>query len=169
VMKVLAEDGFEVIGAQQVLAGLLPEAALLAGPEPDDVARADIQRGLAVCRALGVVDVGQGCIVQQGLVLAVEAIEGTDAMLARASGLRRDGPGGVLVKCVKPGQSRLADLPTIGPRTVDNAVTAGLRGLAFEANGTILLERETTIDRANAAGLFLLAFNPAEFSEGMTA
>ncbi|MBW6401055.1 UDP-2,3-diacylglucosamine diphosphatase LpxI [Roseomonas sp. HJA6] len=169
VMKVLAEDGFEVIGAQQVLAGLLPAAALLSGPEPDDVARADIQRGLAVCRALGSVDVGQGCVIQQGLVLAVEAIEGTDAMLARAGGLRREGPGGVLVKCVKPGQSRLADLPTIGPRTVDNAVTAGLRGLAFEANGTILLERETTIARATAAGVFLLAFDPEHFTEGTTA
>ncbi len=169
VMKVLAEDGFEVIGAQEVLAGLLPPAALLAGPAPDDVARADIARGIAVCHALGAVDVGQGCVVQQGLVLAVEAIEGTDAMLARAGGLRRDGPGGVLVKCVKPGQSRLADLPTVGPRTVDNALAAGLRGLAFEANGTILLERETTIGRADAGGLFLLAFDPADFSEGTTA
>jgi hypothetical protein len=168
VMKVLAEDGFEVLGAQQVLGGLLPPAALLAGPAPDDLARADIQRGLAVCRALGAVDVGQGCVVQQGLVLAVEAIEGTDAMLARAGGLNRDGPGGVLVKALKPGQSRLADLPTIGPRTVEGAREAGLRGLAFEAGGTILLERETTIARAEAAGLFLLAFDPAEFSEGTT-
>lgn len=168
VMKVLAEDGFEVLGAQQVLGGLLPPAALLAGPEPDDLARADIQRGLAVCRALGAVDVGQGCVVQQGLVLAVEAIEGTDAMLARAGGLRRDGPGGVLVKALKPGQSRLADLPTIGPRTVDNAAAAGLRGLAFEAGGTILLERDATIARANAAGIFLLSFDPAEYSEGTT-
>jgi DUF1009 family protein len=165
VMKVLAEDGFEVIGAQEVLAGLLPPAALLAGPAPDELARADIQRGLAVCRALGVADVGQGCAVQQGLVLAVEAIEGTDAMLARAGALHRDGPGGVLVKCVKPGQSRLADLPTIGPRTVDGARDAGLRGLAFEANGTILLDRETTIARAAAAGLFLLAFDPADFKK----
>ncbi len=169
VMKVLAEDGFEVIGAQEVLAGLLPPAALLAGPAPDDLARADIQRGIAVCRALGAVDVGQGCVVQQGLVLAAEAIEGTDAMLARAGALRREGPGGVLVKCVKPGQSRLADLPTLGPRTVEGAQAAGLRGLAFEANGTILLDRETTIARAAAAGLFLLAFDPAEFTEGTTA
>ena len=169
VMKVLAEDGFEVIGAQQVLAGLLPPAALLAGPDPDDLARADIQRGLAVCRALGAADVGQGCVVQQGLVLAVEAIEGTDAMLARCAALAREGPGGVLVKCVKPGQSRLADLPTIGPVTVEGARQAGLRGLAFEANGTILLERETTIARASEAGLFLLAFDPADYTEGTTA
>lgn len=168
VMKVLAEDGFEVLGAQQVLAGLLPPAALLAGPEPDDLARADIRRGLTVCRALGAVDVGQGCVVQQGLVLAVEAIEGTDGMLARCAALAREGPGGVLVKAVKPGQSPLADLPTIGPRTVEGARAAGLRGLAFEANGTILLERETTIARAREAGLFLLAFDPAEFTEGTT-
>ena len=169
VMKVLAEDGFEVLGAQQVLGGLLPPAALLAGPAPDDLARADIERGLAVCRALGAVDVGQGCVVQQGLVLAVEAIEGTDAMLARAGTLRREGPGGVLVKALKPGQSRLADLPTIGPRTVDNAVAAGLAGLAFEAGATILLEREATIARAEAAGIFLLAFDPAQFTEGTPA
>lgn len=169
VMKVLAEDGFEVVGAQQVLAGLLPPAALLAGAPPDDLARADIQRGIAVCRALGVADVGQCCVIQQGLVLAVEAIEGTDAVLARSGPLHRDGPGGVLVKCVKPGQSRLADLPTIGPRTVEGAAAAGLRGLAFEANGTILLDREATIARAAAAGIFLLAFDPADFKEGTTA
>ncbi len=168
VMKVLAEDGFEVVGAQHVLAGLLPPAALLAGAAPDDLARADIQRGIAVCRALGVADVGQGCVVQQGLVLAVEAIEGTDAMLARSGPLHRQGPGGVLVKCVKPGQSRLADLPTIGPRTVEGAAAAGLRGLAFEANGTIVMDRETTIARAQAAGIFLLAFDPAEFKEETT-
>lgn len=169
VIRVLSEEGFEIVGAQQVLAGLLPPAALLAGTPPDDLARADIQRGIAVCRALGVADVGQCCVVQQGLVLAVEAIEGTDAMLARSGPLHREGPGGVLVKCVKPDQSRLADLPTIGPRTVDGAVAAGLRGLAFEANGTILLEREATIARARAAGIFLLAFDPADFKEGTTA
>ncbi|MEO3472865.1 UDP-2,3-diacylglucosamine diphosphatase LpxI [Roseomonas sp. CAU 1739] len=169
VMGVLAEDGFEVISAQQVLAGLLPPAALLAGAPPDDLARADIQRGIAVCRALGLADVGQCCVVQQGLVLAVEAIEGTDAMLARCGPLHREGPGGVLVKCVKPGQSRLADLPTIGPRTVDGAVAAGLRGLAFEANGTIVMDRDATIARATAAGMFLLAFDPADFKEGTTA
>lgn len=169
VMKVLDEEGFEVLGAQEVLAGLLPPAALLAGAAPDELARADIQRGIAVCRALGLADVGQGCVVQHGLVLAVEAIEGTDAMLARCGPLHREGPGGVLVKCLKPGQSRLADLPTIGPRTVDGAISAGLRGLAFEANGTILLEREATIARAAAAGMFLLAFDPAEYNEGTTA
>ena len=169
VMKVLAEEGFEVVGAQALLAGLLPEAALLAGPMPDDVARGDIARGLAVCHAMGAVDVGQAVIVQQGLVLGVEAIEGTDALILRAGGLKREGPAPILVKALKPPQSTLADLPTIGPKTVESAHTAGLRGLAFQANGTILLERDTTIAAAEAAGIFLLAFNPADYSQGVSA
>ena len=166
VMKVLAEEGFEVVGAQALLAGLLPQAALLAGPMPDDVARADIARGLAVCHAIGAVDVGQAVVVQQGLVLGVEAIEGTDALILRAGALKREGPAPILVKAPKPAQSTLVDLPTIGPRTVESARVAELRGLAFQAGGTILLERDVTIAAAEAAGIFLLAFNPAEYSQG---
>ncbi|MCA3366968.1 MAG: UDP-2,3-diacylglucosamine diphosphatase LpxI [Roseomonas sp.] len=169
VMKVLAEEGFEVVGAQALLAGLLPQAALLAGPMPDDVARADIARGLAVCHALGAVDVGQAVVVQQGLVLGVEAIEGTDALILRAGALKREGPAPILVKALKPTQSELADLPTIGPKTVESARLAGLRGLAFQANGTILLDRDATIAASEAAGIFLLAFNPADYSQGDSA
>ena len=169
VMKVLGEEGFEVVGAQALLAGLLPEAALLAGPMPDDVARADIARGLAVCHALGAVDVGQAVVVQQGLVLGVEAIEGTDALILRAGALQREGPAPILVKAPKPAQSTLADLPTIGPQTIASARAAGLRGLALQAGGTILLDRNTTIAAAEAAGIFLLAFNPADYSQGVSA
>jgi DUF1009 family protein len=86
----------------------------------------------------------------------VEAIEGTDQMLARAATLARPGPGGVLVKLVKPGQDRRADLPTIGPGTIRAAVDAGLRGVAFEAGGTILTDRDATIAAADESGLFLL-------------
>jgi len=127
---------------------------------PDAQARADIDRGVAVVRALGAVDVGQGCVVQQGIVLALEAIEGTDAMLARAAKLSRPGPGGVLVKLVKPGQDRRADLPTIGPGTVAAAASAGLRGIAFEAGGTILTDRAAMVADAEAAGLFLCGVDP---------
>ncbi|HTC18424.1 MAG TPA: LpxI family protein, partial [Stellaceae bacterium] len=101
---------------------------------------------------------------QQGLVLAVEAIEGTDAMLARAGALRRDGIGGVLVKLVKPSQDHRADLPTIGPDTVRNAAAAGLKGVAFAANATILAEREACLAAADAAGLFLLGLDSETLS-----
>jgi hypothetical protein len=160
VVRVLAEEGFRVLGAHEILTEVVGPSGLLTRTRPDAQALVDIKRGIAVTRALGAVDVGQGCVVQQGIVLCVEAIEGTDAMLARAAGLTRPGPGGVLVKLVKPGQDRRADLPTIGPGTVRAAVAAGLRGIAFEAGGTILAERDTAVGVADAAEMFLLGVDP---------
>lgn len=165
VLAVLREEGFEPLGAQEVLQGLLAPPGLLTQAAPDADAMADIARGVRVVRALGAVDVGQGAVVQQGLVLAVEAIEGTDAMLARAGALRREGPGGVFVKLVKPGQDRRVDLPTLGPPTVAGAAAAGLRGIAFEAEGCILAERDAMIAAADAAGLFLLGLTPHQIGE----
>ena len=149
-----------MIGAHEVLTEAVGTAGLLGRLAPDAEAQADIARGRVVVQALGRVDVGQGCIVQQGIVLAVEAIEGTDAMLARAAGLARPGPGGVLIKLVKPGQDRRADLPTIGPNTIAAAAAAGLRGIAFEAGGTLLTDRDACIAAADTAGLFLLGIDP---------
>jgi DUF1009 family protein len=120
----------------------------------------DIARGVAVCRAIGIADVGQGCVVQAGVVLAVEAVEGTDAMLSRCGPLAWPGPGGILVKLVKPEQDRRADLPTIGEETVRGALAAGLRGLAFEGGGTIIMDREAMIAAADAAGFFILGLGP---------
>jgi DUF1009 family protein len=164
VIRVLTEEGFRVIGMQDILREAVAPAGVLTEASPDAQAMADIKRGVAVARLLGTADVGQGCVVQQGLVLAVEAIEGTDAMLARAGALRRDGIGGVLVKLVKPEQDKRADLPAIGPDTVRHAAAAGLRGVAFEAQATILTEREACLAVANAAGLFLLGLDPETFS-----
>jgi DUF1009 family protein len=160
VIRILNEEGFRILGAHEILAEALGPRGLLSKAAPDAQAMADVERGIAVVRALGAVDVGQGCVVQQGIVLAVEAAEGTDAMLARAATLVRPGYGGVLVKLVKPGQDRRADLPTIGPATLKAAAAARLRGVAFEAGGTILAERSMTIAEADAAGLFLLGLDP---------
>jgi hypothetical protein len=165
VVRVFAEEGFRVLGVHEILAEALGPAGLLSCAGPDAMAMADIRRGIVVARALGAVDVGQGCVVQQGIVLAVEAAEGTDAMLARCAELAWPGPGGVLVKLVKPGQDRRTDLPTIGPETIRAAIAAGLRGVAFEAGGTILAQRDTTIAAADAAGIFLLGLDPDALSE----
>ena len=166
VVRVLGDEGFRVVGVHEILDAALGPAGLLSRAAPDALAMADIARGATVARALGSVDVGQGCVVQQGIVLAVEAAEGTDAMLARCGGLARPGPGGVLVKLVKPGQERRADLPTIGPATIAASAAAGLRGVAFEAGGTILAERAASIAAADAAGVFLLGLDPNEFAKG---
>jgi len=160
VIAELEREGFRVVGADDVLGDLPAPAGVLGRIAPDAQARTDIARGVAVARALGAVDVGQAVVVQQGVVLGVEAAEGTEALLARASALRRDGPGGVLVKLAKPGQERRVDLPTIGVATVDQAAAAGLAGIAIEAGATLMLDLPGVIAAADAAGLFLegLAF-----------
>lgn len=163
VIRVLGEMGFNVVGAHDVLSEVVAPRGLLTRAAPDAVALSDIARGIAVARKLGEADAGQGCVVQQGLVLAVEAIEGTDAMLRRSADLRRDGPGGVLVKVVKPGQERRADLPTLGANTVTEAAAAGLRGIAFEAGGAMLAERAEAVALADRHGMFLLGIDPASF------
>ena len=160
VVRVLGEEGFRVLGAHEVLTEAVGPPGVLGRVPPDAGAMADIGRAVEVVRALGRVDVGQGCVVQQGVVLAVEAIEGTDAMLARAGSLARPGPGGVLLKMVKPGQDRRADLPTIGPATLAAAARAGLAGVAFEAGGTLLTDRAGCIAAADASGLFLIGVDP---------
>ncbi len=156
VVRVLAEEGFRILGAHEILTTALAPPGQASRLAPDAQAQTDIDRGIAVVRALGAADVGQACVVQQGVVLAVEAIEGTDRMIARAADLKRPGPGGVLVKLVKPGQDRRADLPTIGPRTIEAAAAAGLRGVAFEAGGTLVTDLPACIEAADRLGLFLI-------------
>jgi len=156
----LEREGFRVVGPSDILDGGTADAGVLGQHRPDAQAKADIAHGLKVAKALGAADVGQAVVVQQGLVLGVEAIEGTDALLERVGPLRREGAGGVLVKTAKPQQDRRIDLPTIGPATVVKAAAAGLRGIAIEAAATIVLDRAETIAAADAAGLFLIAVEP---------
>ncbi|WP_298372153.1 UDP-2,3-diacylglucosamine diphosphatase LpxI [Azospirillum sp.] len=156
VVRELEEEGFRVVGLHEVLKDLLTVAGPVGSLVPDAEAERDIARAAQVARALGALDVGQGAVVQQGLVLAVEAIEGTDAMLARCADLARPGPGGVLVKVKKPNQDRRIDLPTMGVTTIEKAAAAGLRGVALEAGGSLLIDREAVADAADRLGLFVI-------------
>ncbi len=155
-IKELEGEGLHVVGADDLLSGLLAGEGVMGRHRPDEVALVDIDRGVEIARALGALDVGQGVIVQQGIVLGVEAIEGTDALIARSGNLSREGPGGVLVKIKKPEQERRADLPTVGVDTVKAAASAGLRGIAMEAGNSLLLGRDAAIAAADAAGIFLI-------------
>ena len=154
-------EGFRVLRVDEVWGEGRMAVGALTKARPDAAAWRDIRRGVTVVQALGAVDVGQGCVVQQGIVLAVEAVEGTDRMLARAAELKRQGPGGVLVKLVKPGQDRRIDLPAIGPETVRGALEAGLRGIAIEAGSAIVVERDALVQAAEAAGLFVYGIDAA--------
>jgi DUF1009 family protein len=154
-------EGFLVEGAHEVMRGLTLAVGPLGAHAPSPGDLADIDRALEAARAIGRLDIGQGAIVCDGLVLALEAQEGTDAMLARVTDLpatRRGEPGrrrGVLAKASKPGQELRVDLPTIGPETVRRAAASHLAGIAGEAGQVLVLAREETVRLADEAGLFL--------------
>ena len=153
----IEKDGLKVIGIDQILSDLLTEPNLNIGPCIDNVAKRDIDRAIEILVKLGPADVGQSVAIQEGLVLAVEAIEGTDNMIDRAGQYRRDALGPILVKISKPGQERRADMPTIGPKTVRLAISNGFRGLALEEGGTLLLERDEVRKIAENANFFIVS------------
>jgi len=158
----LERKGYRVHGAEDVMPELLAGEGLLAEKAPSAEDRADIEMAFRVVSALGHLDIGQAAVVARGHVLAVEAAEGTDAMLARCAELRQSGrvgqqsQAGVLAKAPKPGQEERIDLPTIGPETVRRAAAAGLAGIAVAAGQVLVAERAATIEAANRHGLFLI-------------
>ena len=153
----IEKDGIDVIGIDHVLSNLLTQPDLAIGPSIDEVAQKDINRAMAVLTRLGEADVGQSIAVQEGLVLAIEAIEGTDNMIARAGQLKRDVVGPILVKISKPAQERRVDLPTVGLKTVRLAISNGFRGLAVEEHGTLLLDIEEVKRIAEENDFFILS------------
>ncbi|TAL01449.1 MAG: LpxI family protein [Rhodospirillaceae bacterium] len=155
VIAELEREGFTVIGPEDILASLVARLGSLGRHKPDSEAEADIALGMKVAHELGRLDVGQAVVVQQGLVLGLEGIEGTAALISRCGELKRAGPGGVLVKMKKPQQDRRADLPVIGVETVTQAANAGLRGIAMEAGGSLILGAETVAAAADDLGLFV--------------
>jgi len=156
------KEGFLVEGAHQVMGDLTLPAGPLGRHAPGTTDLADIERALLVARTIGGLDVGQGAVCCHGLILAVEAQEGTDAMLRRVAALPEAIRGvpalrrGVLAKASKPGQETRVDLPTIGPATVRAAADAGLAGIAGEAGRVLVLDRQATVALADDLGLFVV-------------
>ena len=160
--RILERDGFRMVGIKDVAPDLLMPAGCLTRTAPDSSATADIAKGQDVLRALGPFDIGQAVVVIDGHVVGVEGIEGTDALLVRIVQLRAEGrirtkPGrGVLVKTPKSGQDLRYDLPTLGPRTIENAAAAGLAGVAVAAGNTLVAEPQALVNAADASGLFVV-------------
>ncbi|MFN3910451.1 LpxI family protein [Hyphomonas sp.] len=160
------KSGFNVIGSDQAHANLLAPAGLIAGAPPSEMSLGDMLVAARVAAASGALDIGQACVVCDGLVLAVEAQEGTDEMLRRCAALpeairgREGARRGVLVKRPKPEQERRIDLPTTGVSTVELAAAAGLAGIGIEAGGALMLNRPAMMDTAERLGLFLYGFKP---------
>ncbi len=156
IRRTFERQGFHVRGIQNFLPELVATAGALGHITPDENAHYDIKRGLAVARLLGMADVGQAVVVQGGIVLGVEAAEGTSALVRRCSELRRAGPGPVLIKAAKPDQDTDLDLPTIGPDTVNAVVSAGYRGIAVQSGKTLLVEPLRMAELADQHGVFVV-------------
>lgn len=163
--------GFKVIGAEAAMADLLAPAGVWGAHAPNAAHLADLKRAAQICAAVGAFDVGQGVVVCDGIALAVEAQEGTDAMLRRVAELpealrgRANARRGVLVKRPKPIQERRIDLPVLGVRTIEGAAAAGLAGVAVEAGGALAVRRDAIVAAADAAGLFVYGFTGADTGE----
>ncbi|OCJ03795.1 hypothetical protein A6U87_17860 [Rhizobium sp. AC44/96] len=164
VIKLIEVDGRRVVGAHEIAPDLLASVGPIgaAGFSADDAR--DIAKAIEAAEALGRLDVGQGAVAVGGRIVALEGVEGTDAMLERVAELRAAGRisarrRGVLVKLCKPQQDIRADLPSIGISTVSNLRKAGLAGVAVEAGRSLILDRKAVMKAADDAGIFVVGLD----------
>jgi DUF1009 family protein len=168
IVREFEKEGFEVEGAHQVMGALTLGDGPLGRYAPGPAHMADIARAMQVARAIGALDVGQGAVCCDGLVLAVEAQEGTDSMLKRVGELPeaiRGEPGrprGVLAKACKPGQETRVDLPTIGVATLHRCARAGIAGIVGETGRLLVLERDRVVEVADQLGIVVVGLAPPE-------
>jgi UDP-2,3-diacylglucosamine hydrolase len=146
----LEEEGVRIVSPMPFVPDLAAARGPLGKRKLSDEQRRDAETGLAAARALGAADIGQTVVVKSGVVLAVEAVEGTDACIARGGAL---GKGAVVVKARKPQQDHRFDTPAVGPKTVDALIAAGCAALAVEAGAALVLDRAEMAQRADRGGI----------------
>lgn len=158
----LEEEGFRVTGAEDVVRELLTPEGMIGSIYPDKRAQADIETGARIARAIGALDIGQAAIIQNGITLGVEGVEGTDGLIRRCGPLKPEEKGGVLVKVKKPQQEKRVDLPTIGISTIERLAECGFAGVAVEAGASLILNRREVARRADQLGVFVIGFSILE-------
>ncbi|WP_010297306.1 LpxI family protein [Candidatus Odyssella thessalonicensis] len=158
IVKYLEEQGFTVLGATELLDDLIMPSACLTLTQPTAEEIRDIRMAQQILLKLGEADVGQALIIQQGLILGVEAIEGTEKLISRTQEYKRSGRSPILVKMAKPQQDLKVDLPTIGLETVSQCVKASFAGIAVQAGKTQFLHRDKSIQLANQNNIFIIGF-----------
>jgi hypothetical protein len=139
----LKRDGVELIEATPWLKPLMPTTGFQLGPRLSDALRADVEFGFRIAKEVSRLEIGQTVLVKNGVVLAVEAFEGTDKCLARGGGLAGPAGGAVAVKVAKEKHDLRFDIPCLGPQTLETCAAARIAALAFEAGRSLLLEQET--------------------------
>lgn len=171
IVGLIERRGVKVLGPHEIVPELVATEGVMTKTAPKKSDWRDVEAARAAAEAIGALDIGQGAVAIGGRAIALEGIEGTDGMLERVRQLRGHGriagkTRGVLVKCIKPGQEMRADLPSIGPRTVEGAHAAGLAGIAIEAGRSLVMEGPALIARADALGLFVVGLPSKEAAHG---
>ena len=157
--KRLAKEGIELMDSSTFLKHDVCPAGVLTARAPTPAEQVDVQVGVEMARQLARLDIGQTVVVKRRVIVAVEALEGTDAAIRRAGALAAGG-GLVVVKMASPTQDMRFDLPVLGEATIDVAKASGVSCLAVEAGKSLLLRREALIARANDAQLTLIGIEP---------
>ncbi|MDR2667006.1 MAG: UDP-2,3-diacylglucosamine diphosphatase LpxI [Holosporales bacterium] len=157
IKKLLLKEKINIVGPHSILNTLLTPKGLLTTMSPSEGDLNDIARGIFVLNALARADVGQAVIVQEGVVLGIEAAEGTKCLIERCLALKLSSQrGGVLVKISKTNQEQLVDLPTIGPNTIAEVEFSKLSGIALESGKSQIVDYDETITLANKNGVFII-------------
>lgn len=162
---VFESHGIELIGADEILPQCLMPEGSLTNEVPSEQQWGDIEYAFNLLNEWAKLDQGQAIVVQNGLVLGIEAIEGTDELIKRCGQYKRPGTGPILVKIKKPQQDSRLDLPTIGHQTIQNAVDAGFAGIAVLEKQAFFLEPLHSIEMANKYQLFITGFNKASWPQ----
>lgn len=152
----LAREGITLVDSTTFLEPLLAPEGVLTRRLPTKEERADIDYGLGIARGIGRLDLGQTIAVKDRAVVAIEAMEGTDAVIVRAGEVTRGRPF-VVVKVAKPGQDMRFDVPVIGLPTIEKMTLAGATAIHVTARKTLLFDRDELIGLANHSGLSIVA------------
>ena len=158
VMGLFEAAGFAIVSAQDLVPELLPAPGLLSASRPTPLQEGDAMRAEEVHRILAPADIGQGVIVRRGQVLAVEAQPGTDFMLRSVKGFAE---GALFFKAPKLRQDRRADLPVIGPTTIERTRASRLSAIVIEAGGVMVLRPQDCAALADEAGIVLWVREPS--------
>ena len=157
IKKELEAEGFHIHGVQSFVQDLIAVGGPVGRHKPSGNQQEDIARGVEALGVMGPLDIGQAIVVQEGIILGVEAIEGTDALIQRCGSLKRKGHGPILIKMSKPGQDQNLDLPTVGPDTIRFAAEHGFSGIVIEAGNSLLIDPQEVAELADRAGIFVVA------------
>ena len=161
----LEAEGFNVHGVHKFTKDMIAKAGTLSSIQPNPTDLPVIKKGIEIAHELGRLDIGQAVVLQQDLILGLEAIEGTDELIKRCSKLKKSGRGPILVKMCKPQQDKDLDLPTIGPDTIKNAIDSGFCGIVIQANASIVINAQDVAQLADIGGLFVLAIDPETYQD----